>query len=66
MRRLQHGKTDAIQCVATAAGPEGMVPEVKPSIRSEDKHIPLELKVYTEGKTGAFFNASTAKLEGSS
>ena len=50
---------DAIQCVATAAGPEGMVGGQAFDMLSEDKHIPLEeLKVLHRGKTGALFNAS--------
>ena len=52
-------KLDAIQCVATAAGPEGMVGGQAFDMLSEDKHIPLEeLKVLHRGKTGALFNAS--------
>ena len=52
-------KLDAIQCVAIAAGPEGMVGGQAFDILSEDKHIPLEeLKVLHRGKTGALFNAS--------
>ena len=52
-------KLDAIQCVATAAGPEGMVGGQAFDLLSEDKHIPLEeLKVLHTGKTGALFNAS--------
>jgi geranyltranstransferase len=52
-------KIDAIQCVATAAGPEGMVGGQAFDLLSEDKHIPLEeLKVLHTGKTGALFNAS--------
>ena len=52
-------KIDAIQCVATAAGPEGMVGGQAFELLSEDKHIPLEeLKVLHSGKTGALFNAS--------
>ena len=52
-------KIDAIQCVATAAGPEGMVGGQAFDLLSEDKHIPLEeLKVLHSGKTGALFNAS--------
>ena len=35
-------KLDAIQCVATAAGPEGMVGGQAFDLLSEDKHIPLE------------------------
>ena len=54
----QH-KIEAIQCVATAAGPEGMVGGQAFDMLSEDKHIPLEeLKVLHSGKTGALFNAS--------
>ena len=46
-------KLDAIQCVATAAGPEGMVGGQAFDMLSEDKHIPLEaLKVYTEENWG--------------
>ena len=52
-------KLDAIQCVATAAGPEGMVGGQAFDMLSVDKHIPLEeLKVLHRGKTGALFNAS--------
>ena len=52
-------KLDAIQCVAIAAGPEGMVGGQAFDMLSEDKHIPLEeLKVLHRGKTGALFNAS--------
>ena len=52
-------KLDAIKCVATAAGPEGMVGGQAFDLLSEDKHIPLEeLKVLHTGKTGALFNAS--------
>lgn len=52
-------KIDAIQCVATAAGPEGMVGGQAFDMLSEDNHIPLEeLKVLHSGKTGALFNAS--------
>lgn len=52
-------KLDAIQCVATAAGPEGMVGGQAFDMLSEDKHIPLEeLKVLHRGKTGALFNVS--------
>ena len=52
-------KLDAIQCVAIAAGPEGMVGGPAFDMLSEDKHIPLEeLKVLHRGKTGALFNAS--------
>lgn len=52
-------KLDAIQCVAIAAGPEGMVGGQAVDMLSEDKHIPLEeLKVLHRGKTGALFNAS--------
>ena len=36
-------KLDAIQCVATAAGPEGMVGGQAFDMLSEDKHIPLTL-----------------------
>lgn len=52
-------KLDAIQCVATAAGPEGMVGGQAFDMLSEDKQIPLEeLQVLHRGKTGALFNAS--------
>lgn len=52
-------KLDAIQCVAIAAGPEGMVGGQAFDMLSEDKHIPLEeLKVLHRGKTGALFDAS--------
>lgn len=52
-------KLDAIQCVAIAAGPEGMVGGQAFDMLSEDKHIPLEeLKVLHRGKTGALFYAS--------
>lgn len=52
-------KLDAIQCVAIAAGPEGMVGGQAFDMLSEDKHIPLEeLKILHRGKTGALFNAS--------
>ena len=52
-------KIEAIQCVATAAGPEGMVGGQAFDMLSENKHIPLEeLKVLHRGKTGALFNAS--------
>lgn len=52
-------KLDAIQSVAIAAGPEGMVGGQAFDMLSEDKHIPLEeLKVLHRGKTGALFNAS--------
>ena len=52
-------KLDAIQCVATAAGPEGMVGGQAFDMLSENKHIPLEeLQVLHRGKTGALFNAS--------
>lgn len=52
-------KLDAIQCVAIAAGPEGMVGGQAFDMLSEDKYIPLEeLKVLHRGKTGALFNAS--------
>ena len=52
-------KLDAIQCVAIAAGPEGMVGGQAFDMLSEDKHIPLEeLQVLHRGKTGALFNAS--------
>ena len=52
-------KIDAIQCVAAAAGPEGMVGGQAFDMLSEDNHISLEeLKVLHSGKTGALFNAS--------
>lgn len=52
-------KTKAIQCLATAAGPEGMVGGQAFDLLSEGKHIPLEeLKVLHSGKTGALFNAA--------
>ena len=52
-------KLDAIQSVATAAGPEGMVGGQAFDMLSEDKRIPLEeLKILHRGKTGALFNAS--------
>ena len=52
-------KLDAVRCVATAAGPEGMVGGQAFDLLSEDKHISLkELKVLHSGKTGALFNAS--------
>lgn len=52
-------KIDAIQCVAVAAGPEGMVGGQAFDMLSEDNHISLEeLKVLHSGKTGALFNAS--------
>ena len=39
-------KIDAIKCIATAAGPEGMVGGQAFDMLSENKHIPLEeLKV---------------------
>ena len=42
-----------LKCVATAAGPEGMVGGQAFDMLSEDKHIPLEeLKVLHSGKTG--------------
>ena len=41
-------KIKAIQCLATAAGPEGMVGGQAFDLLSEGKHIPLEeLKVFT-------------------
>lgn len=52
-------KIKAIQCLATAAGPEGMVGGQAFDLLSEGKHIPLEeLKVLHGGKTGALFNAA--------
>ena len=52
-------KLDAVRCVATAAGPEGMVGGQAFDLLSEDKHISLkELKVLHSGKTGALFNAA--------
>lgn len=49
----------AIQSLARAAGPEGMVGGQAFDLLSEDKHIPLEeLKVLHNGKTGALFNTS--------
>ena len=58
-RASAQDKLDAIQCVAIAAGPEGMVGGQAFDMLSEDKHIPLEeLKVLHRGKTGALFNAS--------
>lgn len=52
-------KIKAIQCLATAAGPEGMVGGQAFDLLSEGKHIPLEeLKVLHSGKTGALFNAA--------
>ena len=52
-------KIKAIQCLATAAGPEGMVGGQAFDLLSEGKHIPLEeLKVLHIGKTGALFNAA--------
>lgn len=52
-------KIKAIQCLATAAGPEGMVGGQSFDLLSEGKHIPLEeLKVLHSGKTGALFNAA--------
>ena len=52
-------KNKAIQCLATAAGPEGMVGGQAFDLLSEGKHIPLEeLKVLHSGKTGALFNAA--------
>lgn len=49
----------AIQCLATAAGPEGMVGGQAFDLLSEGKHIPLEeLKILHSGKTGALFNAA--------
>lgn len=52
-------KIKAIQCLAIAAGPEGMVGGQAFDLLSEGKHIPLEeLKVLHSGKTGALFNAA--------
>ena len=52
-------KIKAIQCLATAAGPEGMVGGQAFDLLSEGKHIPLEeLKVLHSGKTGALSNAA--------
>lgn len=52
-------KIKAIQCLATAAGPEGMVGGQAFDLQSEGKHIPLEeLKILHSGKTGALFNAA--------
>lgn len=52
-------KIKAIQCLATAAGPESMVGGQAFDLLSEGKHIPLEeLKVLHSGKTGALFNAA--------
>lgn len=52
-------KIKAIQCLATASGPEGMVGGQAFDLLSEGKHIPLEeLKVLHSGKTGALFNAA--------
>lgn len=52
-------KIKAIHCLATAAGPEGMVGGQAFDLLSEGKHIPLEeLKVLHSGKTGALFNAA--------
>ena len=52
-------KIKAIQCLATAAGPEGMVGGQAFDLLSEGKHIPLEeLKILHSGKTGALFNAA--------
>ena len=52
-------KIKAIQCLATAAGPEGMVGGQAFDLLSEGKHIPLEeLKVLHSGKTGALFNSA--------
>lgn len=52
-------KIKAIQCLATAAGPAGMVGGQAFDLLSEGKHIPLEeLKVLHSGKTGALFNAA--------
>lgn len=52
-------KIKAIQCLATAAGPAGMVGGQAFDLLSEGKHIPLEeLKILHSGKTGALFNAA--------
>ena len=52
-------KIKAIQCLASAAGPEGMVGGQAFDLLSEGKHIPLEeLNVLHSGKTGALFNAA--------
>ena len=52
-------KIKAIQCLANAAGPEGMVGGQAFDLLSEGKHIPLEeLKILHSGKTGALFNAA--------
>lgn len=52
-------KIKAIQCLATSAGPAGMVGGQAFDLLSEGKHIPLEeLKVLHSGKTGALFNAA--------
>ena len=52
-------KIKAIQCLATAAGPEGMVGGQAFDLLSEGKHIPLEeLKILHSGKTSALFNAA--------
>lgn len=52
-------KIKATQCLATAAGPEGMVGGQAFDLLSEGKHIPLEeLKILHSGKTGALFNAA--------
>ena len=52
-------KIKAIQCLATAAGPEGMVGGQAFDLLSEGNHIPLEeLKILHSGKTGALFNAA--------
>ena len=52
-------KIKAIQCLATAAGPEGMVGGQAFDLLSEGKHIALEeLKILHSGKTGALFNAA--------
>ncbi|WP_455236780.1 polyprenyl synthetase family protein [Veillonella sp.] len=52
-------KIKAIQCLATAAGPKGMVGGQAFDLLSEGKHIPLEeLKILHSGKTGALFNAA--------
>ena len=52
-------KIKAIQCLATAAGREGMVGGQAFDLLSEGKHIPLEeLKILHSGKTGALFNAA--------
>ncbi|MFC2733515.1 MAG: hypothetical protein ACFN4A_09665 [Streptococcus mutans] len=52
-----------MQCVATAAGPEGMVGGQAFDLLSEDKHIPLEELQQLVGNslsTGASMNFSSA------